>query len=470
VATTGLAGCSSLGLGGSAGKQSQVDGWRTIRGTPNSTGLAGDRGPSADIENEFTSSLRDGTTLAGSPLVGSDGLYELGLNTDAYEEDPPTFAIYAYGLSSEDGSERWRQKISESTAVQAYRQIRRVIDSDSVYGLWVERTDDSTVTRLVSISQSNGDTQWGEHYPTSEIGEPVGYPTVFDGTLYQTLSSGLVAFDTDDGSLRWKREDLTIESRSLAVNGEGIVVVVRGDDWNEVALLNPEDGSTEWREPINWSVNADPVIADGSVYVADGTSFYWEDPRVGSGTITLPPRKVYSLSVSDGSTEWSHTYEPGEVEDGRVRVDDGESMLMAGGTSSLTVVGDHVYFALMFPNAAEYLGRRAEEDQVERLQNFLYQGPNVFALDRSDGSVAWEQTLGDRAGAFLPSVADSDHLYVQNMAGGLDSERSDEIYVLDRSDGSVITSFGPISDTPQPFAVAGETLYVHTGDEIEAWR
>jgi outer membrane protein assembly factor BamB len=461
--TTGLlAGCNAIRgvIGGGSGSVSSTETWRAPEGTGEATGLSASGGPGPDASEEAVAQFRDGLQVRDhtSPLVGEDGIYEVTGREAPYEDQPPVFRLYAHAHSREDGTERWRTTVVETEGDDESFGPANVASALGPERLYAFRTGGAgrTTVSVTALSREDGSREWSKQFDQSLL---LGQPIVHDGTLYLPLERGLLAVDAESGEVRWNRE-VAVRQRHPVV-GEGAVAIYNTgldgtyDAEGQLTVFDADDGGERWSESLPGArvgFGPVPTIADGTVYLIEGETIFLAPEIVAE----LPPRKVHARSLGDGSEEWTHTYETDAMQEA----------VAAGGTSFVTVTDDHLYFALVFGTPQQIVGPQGDPAEIERLEGQIYDGPNVFALDRSDGSVAWEAQPGDYAQVFFPLVADDEHLYVRRGSRGSDDV---EIHVLDRESGDEVGSFGPFSG-PGPIGVADGDLYVHNQDRVRIFR
>lgn len=456
-----LAGCEALPFGGDSPPAGPgAIGWPLPRGTPGNTGASASVGPDASASEAFTAELRDGVkTGRRPPIVGDDGIYAVAMESEPYTHDPVYFALYAYKLSTDDGSETWRQTVLEAEGEEQFNHIgspRAALDRDSLY--LVNRDSDTPKAEFYAISRADGSTRWEQ--------EIEGYltqsqPIVGNGMVYAFVERQVVALDVGDGSEQWRSPPLSLSQPYPSVGRDGIALYNDGVEQEmtegQLSVLDPSDGSVRWSEPFPNARQPIPTVAEDTVFLADGDQFgTYGLSRAGPSE--QPRRKIHARALADGTERWTHTYETDEIKESAT----------GGGTGFVTVTPDHVYYALGFLNAREIVGPEAPEAEIEPIREMLYHGPNVVALNRTTGEVVWRQTLGDQARIFRPMIAGSDALYALYQGN---DEESSQVYVLDRGDGSVRGSFGPLpADMWRSFAVADGTIYTHHQDSIRAWR
>ncbi len=444
----------TIGLGGSAGAAA----WPFHRGTAGNTGASASGGPSADATAAFTAELRDGISVGNRPpIVGTDGIYGIAREAEPYSHDPIQFAQYAYKLSTDDGGELWRTTVAKAEGGDKIQQImgaQGCLGPNNLYALRYDTNE--AVQTVTAVSSRAGSVQWEQ---TIENTAMVRQPVVRDGTLYHFAAGHVVALDTADGSEKWRSPEILYDQPLPSVGANGIAVYNRGvggqSTGGQLTVLEPATGKVRWSKPLSNARHPIPAVAGDTVYLADGDAL--GQFELGPGD-SRPRRKIHALSTQDGSERWTHTYETDAIDDA----------FTAGGTAYVTVTPNYVYYALGFLGALGILGPRASSEQVEKVRKQLYHGPNVVALHRDTGSVAWRTTLGSQARVFRPMVAGPDNLYALYRDVDNPEERT-KVYALNRHDGSVRGSFGPVQPN-RSFAVVDGTLYTHRQGSIRAWR
>jgi|GEM_PF-1707035 outer membrane protein assembly factor BamB len=453
-----LAGCGFLSNSPVADAGS--DDWAMTRGTPGNTGASASGGPSANASKASTLELEDGISIGRhDPIVGADGVYAVGKDAEPYSHDPPEFALHAYRFDSSDGSVDWHRTVVEAEGgenIEAFRQPRASIGDDALYVAWLGKTDDERdVEQLAALDPSDGSVRWKRTYEqTSGVTEPAEV----DGTLYRVSQGKMQALDPSDGSISWESDQYLLYQWGHPAVGDDIVVeygnAVPDEEGSAKVLVafDRESGEEVWTEEVPHAGIPEPTIDDGTVFVTEGDSFF----QYGLNRPDAPERRLYAFDAEDGSERWSFTYDTDEMDD----------KLVAGGTSFVTVDADHAYLALGFANAHQYLGPDAASETVEQVREELYHGPNVFALDRESGDVAWQAQVGDQAQSVHPPIVDEDSLYVVRLDA---EDEGQQVHVLDRSDGTEKGSFGPLPEDADA-AVADGALYAHGNSEITVWR
>lgn len=440
--------------------------WPTTRGTAAATGASSSGGPGTEAAPATTIEFRDGDVVSRNtaPVVGDDGVYEVTTREAPYSDDPPVWRLYAHAHAP-DGAERWRATLVEAEGDDGFDVVgadrNAALGPEHLYAVRAYEPEDGSVpaAEIIALARSDGSERWRR---TFDRGTQAPQPVVHDGTLYAFAGDDLVALSTADGTERWRRP-LAWSQRHPVVADGAVVAFNRGVGeeagyaGRQLTVFDADDGSVRWSEPFSAPATGGgptPTVAGGAVYVTDGDS----EGQYGLPPDDLPRRKVYARDLADGSELWTHTYETDAMADA----------LAAGGTASVTVAGDHLYYALAFADGYEVVGPNASEEDLARVQEDLYRGLNLFALDRRDGSVIWETKLGEQAQVFQPMAADDEYLYARYDGVGALDERP-EIRVIDREDGTVVGSFGPV-ENGRPFGVADGHLYVHSPDGVGVWR
>ncbi|WP_408957034.1 PQQ-binding-like beta-propeller repeat protein [Natrinema sp. 74] len=176
-----------------------------------------------------------------------------------------------------------------------------------------KRTDAGVAyqSELHALDADDGELDW-----KTEV-EATGRPAVVNGSVYVTNRGHVIAFDTEDGSVRWERELTTGEWVTNPTPAAGALYVVAGDT---LYALDGDDGSIRWQreavavrgataEPsdsVSTSFDSQTVaVAGGTVYAitapCDEDS---SDPVAGEGGIA-------ALNAMTGETEWAIVPEGG---------------------------------------------------------------------------------------------------------------------------------------------------------------
>ena len=161
-----------------------------------------------------------------------------------------------------------------------------------------------TDTANVSAMAADGETMWQKDLSA----DVVTMPTVRDGTVFVRSGEGYLALDADSGETRWRNREadqltdvdfLAFENFGPAAGSEVVVF----PDSNGITATDPANGTIRWRRRLQ-KVRSCPVIADGTVYVAD----------VKSGV------HAFDAATGDRKWEWSGVgcWSPPAVSDGRI--------------------------------------------------------------------------------------------------------------------------------------------------------
>jgi hypothetical protein len=126
-----------------------------------------------------------------------------------------------------------------------------------------------------------------------ETGHQLGSPTVDDGTVYVTegtidenddARTVVYALDAGEGSVVWEQSyDGTNSAGPTAVTDDVVLAVISA----RVVGLDRSTGEELWS--VSRDLDSGIAVAEGSVYVAGST---------------ITERRVFSLSVTDGTVQW----------------------------------------------------------------------------------------------------------------------------------------------------------------------
>lgn len=277
---------------------------------------------------------------------------------------------------------------------------------DSSVGAVVDGTVYASGTGLVALDATDGTELWSfgaetpdKEYPESGITGDIETPAVMDGTVFATVRFGvydadssvfhtaIVAVDAESGEKQWRIDvpyglsfsELTAVDGSLFVNGPDM----DGGDGLFLYVLNADDGSVQWRQPIQRTefgtrprdYYSAPIVADGLVFVAppNGVNAY----DAASGDLVwdaLPHVKDLSMAmVSEETLFVSENSRPGAT---IIALD-----VRTGDDLWKTAYGGDIRVAMHTIDTERLYISTSEDDS------------DVVALDRSTGNERWRTTI-----------------------------------------------------------------------------
>lgn len=335
--------------------------WPLAGGDPGRTGFAPDTSPprsEPDVAWERTPNPASGR----SPIVGNGTLY-YQTGDELYVLDPVSgngSEVGTYGVFEGTGSPAFAPSETYRDGMYLVPYGGEVAGYPAAPSSWPESIPDDGRQRMRWSSAGDGPAV--DRHPVRGAHRPGAQPIPVDGTV--VFESGgrsagrIVAVDVDDGTLRWERPvGQTLENVDSAARPSSttvvdadyrLVITTIGDGFDFAGGLEARrltDGSHEWSNELT---NAGAALA-----ASNGTVFL---------TVTPPEAdspRLTAHSVEDGSTRWS---QPIPVADSHgIAVDD-----------------VHCY----------HTGRRRRGESDD-------DGPlSIVAVDRDDGTVAWEQAVG----------------------------------------------------------------------------
>lgn len=320
-------------------------------------------------------------------------------------------------------------------------------------------------------------------------------PIVVDGRVFTLdTENTLSAFDAHNGKRIWTRDvSHPVEEDPVIVGGiaysRGQLYVTNG--YNELLLLNPQDGQIVWRKKIPSASRAAPTIADDRVFIAtmdnrllalsaaDG-SLLWDYSGIGgaaglvgaaspaaSHDIVLPvfsSGEIYALRVENGSAAWG---------------DNLAGIRSAGGLSgisdirALPVIDKGIVIAISFGNRMVALDERTGNRIWQRdiggsempwvAGNYVFVVTNdseLVGMGRDNGLIRWVRPLPkfrnpeERTGQiyWTGPVLAGNRLIVAGSDGG--------VLEINPETGDVMHSWGSGLSVSVAPVVAGETLYL----------
>jgi outer membrane protein assembly factor BamB len=255
---------------------------------------------------------------------------------------------------------------------------------------------------VIALNAATGVVRWSHHClgklsPLNLSENSIPPMTLYKGALYIASEGGIEAIRTRDGSLLWQQKIGMTFSAPIVSNG---VVYVSSET---LYAFSATDGKLLWSQEAPSSFSIALAAADGNLYVLDAATHAFE-----------------ALKATNGTLLW--------------KVDDTKSYFGEfGGTA-----GGVVYLY----KGGQVLSRA---------------GPNLYALNASDGSLRWT-TSNDHEPSILSIT--NDVIYIQVEMSFTDQR----IYALNASDGSVRWQLQS-HDTSSPLTqLVDNVVYVETDD------
>jgi outer membrane protein assembly factor BamB len=183
---------------------------------------------------------------------------------------------------------------------------------------------------VVALEASSGDTQWtrtfGDDHQHASIPAP---PAIDDDHVYLTAdgsaAQGIYALDRGTGETQWEIPGPNIPE-PLVRTGD---VVLASYNRYELVAFDVADGERQWSKAMYDGDLFAPAVGHSRVFSADEATVYalavesgdvhWNrdfevagSPLVVGQSVVVPTRdRIVSLSVTDGSEQWSVTEAPG---------------------------------------------------------------------------------------------------------------------------------------------------------------
>lgn len=216
-----------------------------------------------------------------------------------------TFAVTdaVHALDPATGEERWSRDVGGGDG-----RFGVLVDDERVYAF---EAVDRRVHRIVALDRS-GNVEWNAaDYRLQRL------PAVRDGTLVAHVRTAgaeehLVAFDTADGTERWRRPDVSLPG--LAFGSDGLYVASwagNGTETSRVTTRDPADGTTAWERTVELRA-PDVVVGDDVCYLYSFPDSAIVALEAGSGDRLWRAEGVTLADVSVGENGMYET-ETGEL-------------------------------------------------------------------------------------------------------------------------------------------------------------
>ena len=345
-------------------------------------------------------------------------------------------------------------------------------------------------------------------------------PALVDGALYVTAHIYVYSLDAATGKLRWLSEiPGAAASGPVVVDG---VIYVSAEDWDEqtpktgmILALEASNGDLIWKYDIprgSWGeLKADPVLADGTVYVgsfngsmyaldavtgelrwsfATGDVVRWQ-ATVAHGLVYFGSvdRHVYALDAATGELRWRYETEGPQwigpvVADGLVYAGVGQRHLYALDAATGALRWQHeseadrlrlpvVSHGVVYVSANKDFSEAYQQGQnIESIRHHGY----VTGLDARTGRPLWQyRTEGDPSipivvdGVVYVSADDERSYLLEDPPESGNPAMRGRVYALDAATGVLVWQrrvVAEISGGARGLTVADRTVYVESSDQF----
>lgn len=154
-----------------------------------------------------------------------------------------------YALRFDDGAFEW------AFPTQDVVSVTPAVGAETVFVASEDK-------RVYALDKDTGKTRW-----TFSAGSPiVASPVLDDDTLYvSNANGGLTALDAVTGAVRWKFAAQRAITAPVTVSGDRVLVT--SNDYMVTALARA-GGKIVWQTDLNDTIETQPVVANGRVYIA----------------------------------------------------------------------------------------------------------------------------------------------------------------------------------------------------------
>ncbi len=264
-------------------------------------------------------------------------------------------------------------------------------------GEWPQHGRDAVASRFSPLSEINRDNVadmqlvWARDLGFLQSHQ--GSPSVWNGKMYVTQPSGVVALDATTGDLLWEYERLNPGNVRADQATRGAPVIYEGKvffvTWYGAAIaLDADTGEEVWAvqmtdEELNDGITTNPIVADGKLIM--GTA----GADSGGG-----PGQVIAVDVDSGEIEWTFNTVPLDPSDPAYETwtnppswEDG----IGGGSPWNAGAYDHetgiVVYGVGQPTPWDRVDDR-RRDEGDEISQDLYTA-SFIALDAATGELQW---------------------------------------------------------------------------------
>ena len=218
-------------------------------------------------------------------------------------EDP---GISVHALNAATGKTQWSFDTGKKYARDAIPTYARGQLHVGTGGL-PYRTD-AKVSTIFTLNANNGDVNWKQDFPDTELEKYAGSPVVSDGSAFAGVRFNLYGLDARKGDELWSyRTDGDVGSYESTLPAVGHGKVIGAQDYGNVVAVNRENGDLEWIVDLHEyfdihynSADLSPVIAGETVYVA--TTYQESENSPSKGLLV-------AFDIENGQVKWSWQFD-----------------------------------------------------------------------------------------------------------------------------------------------------------------
>lgn len=293
--------------------------------------------------------------------------------------------------------------------------------------------------------------KWSVSVGTNNLGSPS--PVYANGTVYMAGPTGvLVAYDATSGNIKWQFDPKTgfpNLSAPLVDPAAGLVFFGSLGHQNPGTpspfyAVDAQTGTLKWSVILPCDEFGEPNLALQTIYM--GTS-------LNTGTSGT----VYALDEISGKVNWYITTGGGVWRS--IAVDTGTQTVFAGvGDPSFQIVAldaltGATKWQITVPNSFEDLDPGSAMVVANGFVYFSSKNGNVYALQESDGSVAWSTQIAKLSAddVSTPAIGPNNILYV----GSLDAY----LYALNATTGAIVWKAANVGGVDSSPGLANGVVY-----------
>ena len=410
TASVALAGCAAFSGGDGVLFEGDADRWPRPLHDPANTGRnPAANGPREGMERdwvyEFDADVDGFFGEYSAPVVDEGDVYVVERWERRFDDENGEDAAHTHLLSIDDtGAKRWVEGMRGENGVRLTRYGLAFDENELVSATTLRQSDITPWIEDGLFEITRRDPETGDQIDHSALDELWGPPMLADDRYFAV-----------------GREEI------VEIDGAGLDVERRYEDGGET-----DDDSDHFHGGIGFP----PSVVEGTVYVNGSDRLFAIEPNANEPSWTIDAHE-------DLDDLW------------------GEDVL--GSFFAPAVDADLVYTTFGVPNPPWNNG---DPDRSPERNG------GVVAVDRNDGTIVWtwqQDVDDDWAGTAGCSPAiDEAHVYVCGYSG-VDGESVDErLYALDRADGELIWE-QPIDGFAWAPVAGKETVYVVSYDEVAAF-
>lgn len=285
--------------------------------------------------------------------------------------------------------------------------------------------------KLFAVNTTNGEIIWSTYTGPGYVGPVIDGDVIYIGTTYHSSEDAYIyAINRDTGEIIWKKSIPGGVAESVQYD-ENKIYFSSSFDNTKIYALNKADGSINWTYDtgLNYCANK-PMLEDNALYA---THFH-------------PNGELYKLNTTDGSEIWTKTLSAGSWDNSITSDNEGRIFLAIYYDNTMNAYDDNdgslIWSYELHGGSLSFNAYHNEVIFIADTSGYVY------ALDSTDGTLLWENKIGDIIDISSPTLSGG-LLFI----GTRDSNEG-AFFVLNETTGDILWKYSVGANVTAPPTIA----------------